>query len=137
MNQFKLDIVTPERKVYSDKVEFVMARGVSGDLGILFGHIPLVTPLKISVLKFKKNGVEQLVAISGAFMEVRGESVTIIAETAELPEEIDINRALAAKERAERRLADAGLETRDFKKIEVALQRAITRLQVGKLKKIK
>ncbi|MCF6093227.1 F0F1 ATP synthase subunit epsilon [Microaerobacter geothermalis] len=132
MSTFRLEIVTPERKVYSDDVNFIVARGVEGDLGILRGHMPLVTPLKISSLRIKKDGIEQEMAISGGFLEVRGDVVTVLAETAELPEEIDVNRALAAKERAERRLAESGQEEIDFKRAQLALQRALNRIQVAK-----
>lgn len=127
---FQLDIVTPERKVFSGDVTFVSVKGMSGDLGILANHMPLVTPLKIGPVKIiGPENEEQLVAVSGGFIEVRGTKVTILAEAAELPEEIDIDRALRAKERAEQRLAKR-MEY-DAKRAQLSLQRAITRLQVG------
>lgn len=109
----------------------VIARGVEGDLGILPNHMPLVTPLKIAPVRIKTDGdKEQQIAVSGGFMEVRGDKVTILAETAELPEEIDVERAKAAKARAEQRLIDKHPDL-DYKRAELALLRAQVRLQVA------
>lgn len=129
MSTFLLEIVTPERKVYAEEVDFIVARGVGGELGILPNHIPLVTPLKIAPLEIKKGGNREVIAVSGGFMEVRKDKVVVLAETAELPEEIDIERARAAKERAERRLS-AKMDEIDFRRAEMALQRALTRISV-------
>lgn len=127
----RLEIVTPERKVYSDEVEMIIVRGIEGELGILPNHAPFVTPLAISAMRIKKDGKEQLVAINGGFLEVNREKVVILAESAELPEEIDFDRALAAKERAEARLANKAVENQDFKRAELALQRAINRINIS------
>lgn len=133
MKTVPLEIVTPDRKVFGDEVQMVIARGGAGDLGILPGHTPLVTTLKISAVRIKMNdGTEQLVAVSGGFMEVKPEKVTILAEAAELSEEIDIDRAERARQRAEQRLAATGQENLDFRRAELALQRALNRLQVAK-----
>lgn len=130
MSTFLLEIVTPERKVYAEEADFIVARGVEGELGILPNHIPLVTPLKIAPLEVKKGGNREVIAVSGGFMEVRKNKVVILAESAELPEEIDIERARAAKERAERRLK-AKMDDIDFRRAELALQRAMTRINVA------
>ncbi len=135
MSTFRLEIVTPERKVYSEEVEMVIARGELGEIGILPNHAPFVTPLVVSALRIKKNGSETLIAISGGFMEVNQNKVVILAETAELPQEIDVDRAAAAKERAEQRLAKSGAADLDFKRAQFALQRALNRIQVAKVKK--
>ncbi|GAB7387900.1 F0F1 ATP synthase subunit epsilon [Bacillaceae bacterium] len=135
MSTMLVEIVTPDRVVYSSEAKMVVAKGVEGDLGILPHHVPLVTPLKIAPVRIKKDEGEDVVAVSSGFMEVRGDKVTILAEAAELPEEIDIDRALAAKERAERRLAQSGQEDIDFQRAKLALQRALMRLQVGQQKK--
>lgn len=127
----RLEIVTPERKVYSDEVEMIIVRGIEGELGILPNHAPFVTPLAISAMRIKKDGKEFLIAINGGFLEVNREKVVILAETAELPEEIDYNRALAAKERAEARLAKKAVESLDYKRAELALQRAINRINIS------
>ena len=130
VSTMRLEIVTPERKVYSDDVDMIIVRGVLGELGILPKHAPFVTPLDISAMRIKKDSKEQLVAIGGGFLEVSQDKVVILAETAELPEEIDYNRALAAKERAEQRLSITGAEELDFKRAQLALQRATNRIKV-------
>jgi F-type H+-transporting ATPase subunit epsilon len=134
MNTVLVEVVTPERVVYSGEARIVVAKGIEGDLGILPNHMPLVTPLKTAPVQVKKaaEGGEDLIAVSGGFMEVRKEKITILAEAAELPEDIDVNRAIAAKERAERRLAESGKEGADFKLAQLALQRALVRIQVAK-----
>jgi len=132
VSKMTVEVVTPERVVYSGQAEMVIARGVEGDLGILPNHMPLVTPLKIAPVRIKvEGGQETKVAVSGGFMEVRGDKVTILAETAELPGDIDVERAKAAKERAEKRLAERYPDL-DVKRAERALQRALARLDVAK-----
>ncbi len=130
MSTLLLEIVTPERKVYSQTVEMVSVKGVDGELGILRGHIPIVTPLRIAPVKVKQGGQEKLIAVGGGFMEVRQDKVSILAESAELPEEIDVERAKSAKQRAVERLKQK-MEDLDYKRAELALQRAVTRLEVG------
>jgi F-type H+-transporting ATPase subunit epsilon len=127
-----VEVVTPERVVYSGQAEMVIARGVNGELGIMPNHMPLVTPLKTAPVQIKVEGdqVERM-AVSGGFMEVRGDKVTILAETAEKPGDIDVERAKAAKERAEKRLAERYPEI-DVQRAERALQRAQARLDVAK-----
>ncbi|WP_025025754.1 F0F1 ATP synthase subunit epsilon [Caldalkalibacillus mannanilyticus] len=134
MNTVQVDIVTPERKVFEGQATMVIARGVEGELGILPGHTPLVTPLKVGVLQLKEGTTEKLIAISGGFLEVRPDKVTVLAETAELPEEIDVDRAENARRRAEQRLANLNKSDRDFDHTEIALARAINRIRVAKWK---
>jgi F-type H+-transporting ATPase subunit epsilon len=135
MNTVLVEVVTPERVVYSGDARIVVAKGVEGDLGILPNHLPLVTPLKIAPVQIKKvDGSEEFIAVSGGFLEVRKEKITILAQSAELPEDIDVNRAQAAKERAERRIAESGKEAADFKRAQLSLQRAMARLQVAQKK---
>ncbi|RNB82674.1 F0F1 ATP synthase subunit epsilon [Brevibacillus panacihumi] len=132
MSKMTVEVVTPERVVYSGQAEMVIARGVQGDLGILPNHMPMVTPLKTAPVQIKVEGDQTMrMAVSGGFMEVRGDKVTILAETAELPGDIDVERAKAAKERAEKRLAEKYPEI-DFQRAERALQRALARLDVTK-----
>jgi F-type H+-transporting ATPase subunit epsilon len=130
MSTMLLEIVTPERIVYSEQVDMVVVRGVEGELGILPNHIPLVTPLKIAPAKIKQGNREQLIAVNGGFVEVRKDKVVILAESAELPEDIDVERALAAKARAEQRLQAARQEEIDFRRAQLALMRAMNRLEV-------
>nr|WP_216855517.1 F0F1 ATP synthase subunit epsilon [Paenibacillus alba] len=127
-----MEIVTPERKVYAEQANMVSVKGVEGELGILPNHIPLVTPLKIAPITVKKQGSkDEIIAVNGGFMEVRKDKVVILAESAELPEQIDIDRAKAAKERAEKRLAETKQDNVDFKRAEAALQRAVNRISVS------
>lgn len=129
----RLEIVTPERKIFEKDVDMVVVKGVAGELGILPNHIPLVTPLKIAPVKAKIGNEEHFIAVHGGFMEVRKDKVTILAEIAELPEEIDVDRARRAKERAESRLQKR--EEYDFRRAEIALQKALNRLTVAGGKK--
>ncbi|MGZ0051741.1 F0F1 ATP synthase subunit epsilon [Brevibacillus gelatini] len=132
MSKMTVEVVTPERVVYSGQAEMVIARGVQGDLGILPNHMPLVSPLKIAPVRIKTEGDKEVkMAVSGGFLEVRGDKVTILAETAELPGDIDVERAKAAKARAEKRLAEKYAEL-DVQRAERALQRAMARLDVTK-----
>ncbi|PZE19398.1 F0F1 ATP synthase subunit epsilon [Paenibacillus xerothermodurans] len=129
MSTFLLEIVTPERKVYAEEVDMIIVKGTEGELGILPNHIPLVTPLKVAPVTVKKNRTDEYIAVNGGFMEVRKDKVVILAESAELPEQIDIERAKQAKARAEERLASKKREF-DAKRAELALQRAINRIEV-------
>jgi F-type H+-transporting ATPase subunit epsilon len=132
VSTFLLEIVTPERKVYAEQANMVVAKGVEGELGILPNHIPLVTPLKIASITVKKQGSkDEIIAVNGGFMEVRKDKVVILAESAELPEQIDVDRAKAAKGRAEKRLAETKQDNVDFKRAEAALQRALNRINVS------
>ncbi|WEK53965.1 MAG: F0F1 ATP synthase subunit epsilon [Candidatus Cohnella colombiensis] len=130
MSTLRLEIVTPERKVYENDVNMVVVKGVSGELGILPHHIPLVTPLKIAPVKAKVNNKDVFFAVHGGFIEVRKDKVVILAEAAEFGSDIDISRARLAKERAERRLAQKQ-EDINSSRAELALQRAISRLETA------
>ncbi|MHA7967105.1 F0F1 ATP synthase subunit epsilon [Paenibacillus oryzae] len=129
MSTFLVEIVTPERKVYEETANMVVVTGVEGELGILPNHIPLVTPLRIAPVTIKRNGTVDIVAVNGGFVEVRKDKIIILAESAELARDINIERAEAAKQRAEQRLA-ARRDEVDFRRAEMALQRAMNRLHV-------
>lgn len=131
MSTFLLEIVTPERKVYAEDVNMVVVKGAEGELGILPNHIPLVTPLRISAAKIKQGSKETIVAVQGGFLEVRKDKVVLLAESAEFPSDIDVERAQAAKTRAEQRLTSARKDEVDFRRAELALQRAMNRLEIG------
>lgn len=127
---FNLEVVTPERVVYSEEVNMLIARAVDGDIGILANHSPLISALKIGVLRLKTGDSYNHIAISGGgFMEVNPEKVTILADSAEKPGEIDKDRATKAKERAEERLGSQR-EDVDQVRAEAALRRAVTRLEI-------
>lgn len=130
MSTLLLEIVTPERKVYAKDVEMVSVKGADGELGILPQHIPLVTPLKIAPVRAKIGGKEEIIAVHGGFIEIRKDKVVILAESAELPGDINRERAQAAKERAEKRLSGKK-DDYDFRRAELSLQRAITRIEVS------
>lgn len=132
MSTFLLEIVTPERKVYAEQANMIVVKGVAGELGILPNHIPLVTPLKIAPITVKRQGQkDQVIAVNGGFMEVRKDKVVILAESAELPEQIDLERAKSAKARAEKRLAEAKTHDINVKRAELALYRASNRIEVS------
>lgn len=131
MSQLLLEIVTPERRVYAQEVDMIVVKGSEGELGILPNHIPLVTPLSIAPVRTKNGNNEEMIAVNGGFMEVRKDKVVILAESAELPGEIDIERAEAAKGRAEQRIA-AKQDEIDFRRAEIALQKAMNRLKVAR-----
>ncbi|CAN2248645.1 MULTISPECIES: F0F1 ATP synthase subunit epsilon [Bacillus] len=130
MKTVKVNIVTPDGPVYDADIEMVSVRAESGDLGILPGHIPTVAPLKIGAVRLKKDGQTELVAVSGGFVEVRPDHVTILAQTAEKAEGIDKERAEAARQRAQERLNSQSYDT-DIRRAELALQRALNRLDVA------
>lgn len=130
MSTFLLEIVTPEHVVFSREVNSLSVRGVEGELGILPGHIPFVTPLQVAPIEIKFEGKTQSIAVHGGFVEVQKDKVIVLAESAELPEEIDVERAVAARERAERRLSATAQDRIDHRRAELALQRAITRIKV-------
>jgi F-type H+-transporting ATPase subunit epsilon len=125
-----VSVVTPDGPVLEDNFEMVSCKAETGELGILPGHIPLVAPLSIGAVRLKRdNGIERL-SINGGFMEVRPDKVTILAQSAELPADIDIERAKEAKSRAEGRLQSKQDDV-DFQRAELALKRALNRLDVG------
>lgn len=125
-----LEVVTPERVVLSTTVSSVVVPGALGYLGILPGHAPLVTPLVPGVVTYRQNAEEKKLAVSGGFLEVADDRVILMADTAERAEEIDVERARRAKERAEKRLKERppGL---DVARAEGALKRAIARLKAA------
>lgn len=135
MNTVHVNVVTPDGAAYEGDARMVIAKSVTGELGILPKHIPMVTPLDVSVLKLRhEDGGRTLIAISGGFMEVRPDTVTILAETAEMADKIDYDRASAAKVRAERRLQDTKLSELEFRRAELALKKAINRLSIRDMK---
>jgi F-type H+-transporting ATPase subunit epsilon len=125
-----LEIVTPERKVLSETVDIVVAPGELGEFGVLPGHIPFLCKLKVGELRYRAGAASQHVAIMGGYAEVLNNQVTILATAAEAATEIDVVRAKAARERAERRIAESR-DKLEFARAQAALQRAIARLKVS------
>ncbi len=133
MNTLKLEVVTPERKVFDEEVNLVIAKGSDGELGILPNHIPLVTPLRVAPLRYKQGEATHTIAVHGGFVEIRGDKVVVLAEAAEFPDQIDLARAENAKQRAEDRI-NANDDHTDTLRAEMALKRALNRIEVANIK---
>ncbi|MGI8968865.1 MAG: F0F1 ATP synthase subunit epsilon [Chloroflexota bacterium] len=130
MATIRLEVVTPERTVLEDDADIVVARGAEGDLGIMHGHEPLITPLDVGELTYRADGEEKTLAIAGGFLEVRPDKVVVLADVAERSEEIDRQRAEEARRHAEEQLAQQrGTELEAQTAAE--LQRALLRLRVA------
>ena len=129
----RLEVVTPEKIVVSEEAQIVMAPGVLGEFGVLIGHTPFLTALKNGAVRFNDSkGDEHSIFVSGGFAEVLPGQVTILAESAERRRDIDVERARAALERAQTRLAEMrAKEEIDFTRAQAALQRAILRLRIA------
>ena len=128
----RLEIVTPESVVVNEDVQIVMAPGSLGEFGILENHTPFMTTLNIGTVHFKDvNGQERFVFVNGGFAEALPDRVTILAESAERRQSIDIERARSAMERAEKRLAQKEDDTIDFTRAKAALEKAICRIKVA------
>ena len=130
---FQLEIVTPAKLMVKDAAEEAQIPGLSGYLGILPGHAPLITELAVGVITYKASGATHALSVAWGFAEVLPDKVTILAEAAERPEEIDVARAQEAKNRAEALLKSNDPKV-DYARAEDALQRAETRLSVAKEK---
>jgi F-type H+-transporting ATPase subunit epsilon len=127
----QLEIVTPERLVYDDEVDSVNVPGVEGELGILPHHAPLVSTLGYGELRIRKGGAEESFAIVGGFVQVRPDKVVVMAETADLASEIDLERAQEARREAERALETGYTEGADLSAARAALQQALMRIRVA------
>ena len=133
MAQIHLEVVTPKGPVVSEDVDIVTAPGVEGEFGVLANHAPFLSAIKTGTLVFKQDKREKFLMVSGGFAEVSNNKVTFLVETAEFGHEIDVDRALLAKERAEQRLAQAQAHAEDLDRMraEIALQRAVARIAVA------
>ncbi len=126
-----LEIVTPERLAYSDEVDMVLVPGSEGELGVLPHHTPLVSLLGLGELKIRKDGNEESFAIVGGFVQVRPDKVVIMAETADLASDIDLERAKHARAEAEKAIASGYVEEADLTAARAALSRALLRITVA------
>ena len=133
MARILLEIITPERVVVSEEVDIVTAPGVEGEFGVLAHHAPMVAAIKIGPLRYRLGDSEEWIAVSGGFCEVSQNKITFLVEAAERAYEIDVERALRAKERAEKRIQEyqAKIAEIDYARAKAALQRALTRLVVA------
>jgi F-type H+-transporting ATPase subunit epsilon len=136
MATLRLEIITAERQVFADNVNVVVAPGIEGELGILPHHAPLMTMLTPGELLIRKDGEETYMSVSGGFLEVRPDKILILADACERAEEIDIERAEAAKRRAEERLKTRTPEL-DVAQVQAALLRSLVRLKVAERRRRK
>ncbi len=129
----RLEVVTPDKAVVSEDVQIVMSPGSLGEFGVLIGHTPFLTTLKTGVIRYTDaQGTERYVFVNGGFAEALPDKVTVLAESAERRNDIDLDRAKAALERAEKRLAeDRSRENIDSDRAKAALERAVVRINLA------
>jgi F-type H+-transporting ATPase subunit epsilon len=132
-DNIRLEVVTPEKQVVNDLAQIVMAPGSMGEFGILVGHTPFMTSLNTGAIHYRdENGKEQFVFVSGGFAEALPDKVTVLAESAERMEDIDVARAKEAVERAEKRLAESRAKEKvDIARAKAALDRAVVRIRIA------
>ncbi len=126
----RLEIVSPERRAFADDVDMVVVPGIDGQLGILPHHTPLITALGVGELKIRRGGQEEIFAVSGGFVEVRPDRVTIMADLAERSDEIDEARAVEARRQAEMHIGEAQ-DPVDLARARAALQTALMRERIA------
>ena len=131
--KISLEVVTPKGAIVSEEVDIVTAPGFAGEFGVLANHAPFLSTIKIGTLRYKKDGTEDELMVSGGFCEVSNNKITFLVESAERGHEIDVDRALQAKERAEKRLLQARQQQEkfDITRAEAAMQRALARLKIA------
>jgi F-type H+-transporting ATPase subunit epsilon len=127
----KLEVVTPEKYVVDEEVQIAVAPGSLGEFGVLIGHTPFLTTLKTGIMHYTDaKGTEKFVFVSGGFAEALPDKVTVLAESAERRKDINLERAKAAMERAQKRLAQTQSEDIDFNRAKAALERSIHRIRL-------
>ncbi len=126
-----LEIVTPERLAYSEEVDSVQCPGIEGELGVLPHHAPLLSTLGFGELRIRRGGHEESFAIAGGFLQVRPDKVVVMAETADMAAEIDLEAANTARREAERALSEGFEEPADLARARAALQRALLHIRVA------
>ncbi len=131
--QIRLEVVTPSGAKVNEDVDIVNAPGYGGDFGVLANHAPFLSTIKIGTLTYENGKKRESLMISGGFCEVSNNKITFLVESAEVGSEIDVERAMRAKDRAEKRLAQVAQQAEDFnrRRAEIALQRAVARLRVA------
>ena len=135
MAQIQLEVVTPSGAVVSEEVDIVTAPGVGGEFGVLANHAPFLSTIKTGTLSYKRDRVSKFLMVTGGFTEVSNNKITFLVESAEFGNDIDVERALRAKERAEKRLAQAQQSAEKINRVraEAALQRAMARIRTAEL----
>ncbi len=131
-NQIMLEVVTPHRMELQKQVDYVVAPTIDGIVGVLPGHIRLITQLATGVLRYEIDGENNFMAVSEGFMEVTPQKVIILAEAADLPENVDVEQALEEKRQAEEALRHSLIEKINYNQTEITLARAINKIEVAK-----
>ena len=133
--QIRLEVVTPGGSVVDEDVNIVNAPGYGGDFGVLAHHAPMLSTIKIGTLTYEKDKSREVLMVSGGFCEVSNNKITFLVESAEFGRDIDVDRAMKAKERAEKRLAEAKSRDEEINitRAEAALQRAMARIKTSKM----
>jgi len=131
MAQLKLEVVTPERRVLSEAVDAVTLPGLGGELGVLPGHTPLISQLQTGVLSYTTAGKTLQLHVSGGFIEIKDDTVSVLAEIAERPDEIDAARARLSREHNEKQLNAWSGSDQDLEEARVKLERSLVRLQLA------
>ncbi|MEK6201300.1 MAG: F0F1 ATP synthase subunit epsilon [Desulfobulbaceae bacterium] len=133
--QIRLEVVTPNGAVVSEDVDIVNAPGYGGDFGVLANHAPFLSTIRIGLLSYEQGKKRENIMISGGFCEVSNNKITFLVESAELGRQIDVDRAMRAKERAEQRLAQVTQhdDLINRTRAEAALQRSLARMKVSKM----
>ncbi|HEV2705145.1 MAG TPA: F0F1 ATP synthase subunit epsilon [Pyrinomonadaceae bacterium] len=129
--RIQLDVITPERRLVSESVDSVTVPGLGGELGILPGHTPLISQLRSGVLSYTQGATTRRLLVSGGFVEVNGERVSVLADMAETPDEIDAARARLEREQAERALNGFSGAPEELERVRAELERANARLQLA------
>jgi F-type H+-transporting ATPase subunit epsilon len=127
----QLDVITPERRLLSEQADAVTVPGLGGELGILPGHTPLISALQTGVLSYTQAGATRRLLVSGGFVEVSGDRVSVLADLAEFPEEVDAARARQERDEAERRLGGFAGPPEELAEVRTQLDRASARLQLA------
>jgi F-type H+-transporting ATPase subunit epsilon len=130
-DQLQLEVVTPERRVLAETVNSVTVPGRNGEMQILPGHAALISELQTGVLAYNQGGTAKQLHVSGGFIEVNNDKVSVLAEIAERPEEIDAARARFAREHTEKQLSSWSGSEEDFEKARAKLERSMVRLQLA------
>ncbi|HEX5873204.1 MAG TPA: F0F1 ATP synthase subunit epsilon [Pyrinomonadaceae bacterium] len=130
-DKIQLEVVTPERRVLAEPVDMVTVPGLGGELGILPGHTPLISQLQTGVLTYVQDGKSFLLHVSGGFVEVREDHVSVLADVAERPEEIDVSRAKLSRERFEKQLNSWSGSDEDLEAARLEFDRSVVRLQLA------
>ena len=130
--KIKLEIVTPEAMMVSEEVDEITVTGTEGEFGVLPGHCHMLSSLKIGSVNYKNGNTEQFMSLGGGYAEVGPDKVSILAETAELKDNIDVERAKEAQSRAEDNLKKLTPGEKDYEEAEIALEKARVRLETAK-----